>query len=270
MKRLLILLLVIPMLLGLSCGKKKGADKSAPVAQVGEDILREKGFRSTFTDEQWNSLTAEQRKKYVEDWVNLTLLAKEADALGISNDADVRQKLDYATKKVKANALIARRLADIRVTEDELFNYYRVHQGEFKGKMLEYNVQRIYLTDQAAASSLLTRIRSGLDFNEAVRTSSRENLRDQLGNMGFVSASGADTLFWKQARALKDGEAAMFEADGGWYIIRHTGTRESDQDAGFEEFKTEIRERILSERQKQVYEELLRELKAKNNEIYYY
>jgi len=268
MKRLSILLLLLPMLLGLSCGKKKPQSQSPPVAQVSEDILRQDAFRSTFTDEEWNAMDSAQRKKYVEDWVNLTLLAQEADALGISKEPEVRQKLDYASKKVKANALIARRLADIKISEDELFNYYRIHQADFTGKMLEYNVQRIYLKDQPSATALLERLKTGLDFNEAVRTSSRENLREQLGNMGFVSP--ADTLFWQQARSLKDGEFGMFAADGGWYLIRHTGTREGEQDAGFEEFRTEIRERILSERQRQVYDELLRELKAKNNEIYYY
>jgi len=269
MKKLLLILLCLPLLMGLSC-KKKQDKSSPPVAQVSEDILREDAFRSTFSDEQWNALTAQQRKKYAEDWVNLTLLAREADAQGISDQPAIRQKLDYASKKVKANALIAKRLAGISIGEDELFNYYRLHQGEFKGKVLEYNVQRIYLKDETAAANLLARLRNGLDFDEAVRTSSVENLRSSLGNMGFVSSAGADTLFWQQARALKDGELGMFAADGGWYIIRHTGSREGEQDAGFEDFKAEIRSRMLAERQHQVYEELLRELKAKNNDIYYY
>lgn len=266
MKRLLSLLLLIAIL---GCKKQK-EDASPLVAQVAKEALHENAFRSTFSDEQYQALSAQERKKYVEDWVNLTLMAQEADAIGLSDTPAVRQKIDYATKKMKANALISQRMSQIQVSENELFNYYRIHQAEFAGKILEYNVQRIYLTSSDLVAGLISRLNAGLDFDEAVRANSRENLRLESGRMGFVNPLGADSLFWTKARELKESEAGSFEADGGWYIIRWTESRQSDQDAGFEEFKPEIRERILAERQSQVYQDLLRELKKKNPEIYYY
>lgn len=259
-------LLILTSLAG--CGKKHD-DKSRPLAQVGSETLHERGFKASLGEEEYNAMSASERKRYLEDWVNLTLMAQEADASGLSSDPGVKQKIEYATKKAKANALIAKKMSQIQISENELFNYYRIHMGEFSGKLLEYKVQRIYLADQATALGLEQKIKAGLDFDTAVLNNSRENLRAQLGEMGFVSP-GSDSLFWQKARELKEGEMACFEADGGWYLIRVKDSRQSDQDAGFEEFKPEIRERILKERQQQVYQELLRELKAKHSDIYYY
>ncbi len=47
-------------------------------------------------------------------WVNLTLLSQYADSKGLDKDKAVKQKISYATKKVKANALIAKRLSPDR------------------------------------------------------------------------------------------------------------------------------------------------------------
>ena len=268
MKRLCYLILLVALLVTLSCKKEKEA--VTPAAQVGSQILSLQSFRANFNDEQWNAMDDSQRKKYLEDWVNLTLLANEADALGLSDDLAIKLKMENAVKKVKANALIANRLSNIHIAEDELFNYYRLYQAEFKGKLLEYNVQRIYMKDQNAARELVNRLKGGLDFDEAVLTYSSEELGISLGKMGFVSATGADSLFWMQARKIKEGEISYFAADDGFYIIRYTGTQESNQDAGFEDFKSQIRERILAERHQQIYQDLLRQLKNKNHDIYYY
>lgn len=269
MQRFIPILLIIIAFAGFGCRKKEKV-ASTPVAQVSDDILSEDGFKSLFSEEDWAAMTPQQRKKHSENWVNLTLLAQAADEQGLGKDPAVRQRIDLAVKKVKANALIARKLAGLEVSEDELFNYYRVHQGDFKSMMPEYNIQRVFVKSKAAADDVVARVKGGLDFNEAVLSFSVEALKNNLGNMGFVSGTGPDSLFWQKARVLREKELAVLEVPDGAYVFRQTGSREGSQPAGFEEYRGEIRERILKERRQQVYENLLRELKMRNNEIYYY
>jgi parvulin-like peptidyl-prolyl isomerase len=262
-------LLALLFVLIFGCGKKKEAEVPK-VASVGNDILTEEGFRATFTDEQWNSLTAEQKKKYATDWVNLTLLAQEADEQGLGSDPGVKQRVDYATKKVKANALIAQRLAAIQVSEDELFNYYRVHKAEFQSKLPEYHVQRIFVKNKATADGLLAELKNGMAFDVAVLSYSEEDVSQNFGSMGFITAAGPDSLFWRAARALKDKEPGLISTSKGWYVIRLAESREGTQDAGFEEYRDAIRDKILSERRQQVYDDLLRGIKSKHDDVYYY
>lgn len=261
-------MLILALLFFMSC--KMGKQSGTPLAQVNEDILSLEGFKSTFSEEEWNKLSSEHKKKYVEDWVNVTLLAQEADQTGLGKETATRQRIEYATKKIKANALIAQKLSQIQVTDDQLFNYYRIHQADFTKNRMEYNVQRIFLKDKIAAEALYEKIAGGTSFDEAVFSYSQENLRDNFGNMGFVNAIGADSLFWQAARKLRDKELGLLAAGGGWYIIRHISTREGTEPAGFEEYRAEIRTRILLDKQEDIYQSLLRELKMRNDKIYYY
>ena len=268
--RLLILIfLCLLLFFGVGCVKKEKR-QGFVLAQVGSDYLYEENFRSIFSDEEWQGMDKATKDKYIQDWVNLTLLAQEAEERGLSKDLDVLQKLDFATKKVKANALIAQKLASIEVSEDELFAYYRIHKGEFEGKALEYNVQRIYLMEKSQALQCISDLEAGADFDALVKSQSQELLRDKLGHMGYVNPAGADSLFWNQARRLPLGKYAMFAADGGWYVIRVLDNRESNSDMMFEDFAPQIQERILKERHEMIYQELLKNIKSRLTDVYYY
>ncbi len=187
-----------------------------------------------------------------------------------SNDLGLQQRINYAVKKVKANALIARRLADIKVSEDQLFSYFRIHQAEFSKPALTYKIQRIQLADKLSAERVLNQLNQGMDFGSAVTKYSSEPLKDKAGILGFVSSSSADSVFWFAARDLKINEASLINKDQFWFVFRYTETKESGTEANFEDFRSDIKRRIILEKQEEVYQNLLREIKSGKNEIYYY
>lgn len=265
---------LIPIILSaliFSCSSQKEQQQElTPLAEVNGEILYLENFLSTFSEEQWNDLDQEQKKQEIEDWANMTLLAQEAEAQDLDEEKAVRQRMDYARKKVLANALIARHLANIDISEEDMFNYYRIHRNNFQSKLMEYDVQRILCEDEPTAKILLKRLQEDYDFNAAVREHSLEYPGQNLGRMGFVAPAGEDSLFWSAARGLKENEPGIAQIDGNTYILRHTGQREGMQDANFAEYKNEIREIMLREKQRQAYKDLVRELKMRTENIYYY
>jgi parvulin-like peptidyl-prolyl isomerase len=88
--------------------------------------------------------------------------------------------------------------------------------------------------------------------------------------MGYVTANGPDSLFWRAVHGLKKDEPGRLATADGVYLLRYINQREGSQEANFEDYKGEIRAILLAEKLNQVYEDLLRELKAKDNKIYYY
>ncbi len=54
------------------------------LAQVNQEKLTEIDLKSNFTELEWKQLTQEDKKDLVQDWIELTLLAQEADNLLIS------------------------------------------------------------------------------------------------------------------------------------------------------------------------------------------
>ena len=262
------IIIFIASILLFSCEKKE--EKGIALAQVDKEVLYLEDFKSTFSLEDWDNLSPEQRKKYIEDWVNLTLLSQYADSKGLDKDKAVKQKISYATKKVKANALIAKRLSQIEVSEDQLFNYFRLHQGEFKKNAVEYNIQRIALVDKISAENVLQQLNQGMNFAEAVQRYSTEELKYRGGYMGMVSSNGPDSLFWLKAREIKENEYGLVYKEPTWYVFRVLETKETLQEANFDDYRAEIKRKYLLEKQDQVYQDLIKEIKSQTSEVYYY
>jgi peptidyl-prolyl cis-trans isomerase C len=253
------LLLLLVILTGCSLFEKE----KEIVAQVDDEILTMEEFKSNFTEAEWKNLSAEQKKEYAEQWVQIVLLAKEAEQQGLQDEDVVRYRMKYARRKVLANALIASRLASEKVTEDEMFNYYRIHQGEFAQPLKNYRVQRIFLTDPALLSRVRAEISAGMKFEDAARLYSQEALGQNGGYMGVVTPDGPDSTIWQAVHNLKLNELTTLQKDGGLYLLRYYLEEEGKGESGFEGMKDEITRRILEERRKQVYDDLLRELKSR-------
>lgn len=261
-------ILLFTILFTAACNRKE--EKGVALAQVNDEVLYLNDFKATFGIGEWDNLSPTERKKYVEDWVNLTLLAQYADQEKLSGQVAVRQRIAYAAKKVKANAVIGNRLAQVQVSEDQLFNYFRLHQAEFQKNSVEYALQRIACNDKLSAENVLTQLAQGMNFNEAISRYSMEELKSQGGRMGFVAASSPDSSFWLAARNLGEGETGIVNKDQLWYVFRIVETRETAKEANFEDYRQEIRRKIILEKQDQVYQDILQEIKSGKNEIYYY
>jgi hypothetical protein len=262
---------VLLVLLALSlaaCNKKE--EKGIALAQVGDEVLYLENFKATFGVAEWDALSAEQRKRFIEDWVNLTVLAKYADEHDVGKDIAVKQRILYAAKKVKANALISKRLAEVQVSEDQLFNYFRIHQSEFQKKAMEFSIQRIALSDKITAEKVLSQLNQGMNFSEAVQRYSTEELKAKQGMMGFVSASGADSTFWLAARNIAEASFGIVSANQLWFVFRIADIRDTSQEANFEDYRADIKRKIILEKQDQVYQDLLKEIKSRMDKIYYY
>jgi peptidyl-prolyl cis-trans isomerase C len=262
-------LLLLTLMLLLLCCKSNSGD-TGYLAEVNGEVLDMQSFRAIIGDAAWGQLRPEQKRRYVEDWVNLTLLAQTADAQKLDQDPVVKERISYAKKKVKANALIAAELSEIKISEDQLFSYFRIHQADFQKAILTYKIQRIGLPDKLSAENVYQQINQGMDFGTALRRYSIDDLRAQNGVMGFVEPSSTDSIFWQAARALAPMQPAIVASDAKWYVFRYTESQESDKEASFEDHRDEIKQRIIEEKQEDVYQQLLRQIKSQNHEIYYY
>lgn len=266
MKYLYSILLIMLIMLPACKGKEQ---RGVALAQVNDEVLYLEDFKATFGIGEWDELSAEQRKKYIEDWVNLTLMAQYADREKLSGQRAVKQRISYAAKKVKANAVIGNRLAQVQVSDDQLFNYFRLHQAEFQKNTMEYSLQRIAVNDKLAAENVLSQLNMGMSFGEAVNRYSVEDLKYQGGMMGYVSAS-SDSSFWLAARNLQENETGIVNKEQLWYVFRIADTRETAKEANFEDYRAEIKRKIILEKQDQMYQDILKEIKSAKNEIYYY
>ncbi len=258
MSKLLLLLLVTVILFG--C---QHAGKASIVAQVNNETLSMSDFQSMFSKTEWDEMNIGQKREFIHQWIDLTLLAQTAKEMKLENSNQVQEKIKLAEKKVLTNAVIAEKLKSIQVSEEELFNYYRIHMGEFNqaGKILK--VQRIYLQDRTKVDEVMVELRKGMNFADAAKAYSQESLGQNGGYAGMVTVSDSVKTFWNALQNLKVYEIAIIPVNEGYYLARSYEETLGTGTPTFDTLREEIRQRVLKEKRQQIYDDLLRNLKSK-------
>ncbi len=260
-KKIAFALLLLVFIAACSLPKKD----SEVVAQVDNEKLTLAELKANFTEEEWQKMTPDQKKEYVQQWINLVILAKEAEKQGLVKEPAVKNRIKYAQQKVLANSLIASRLAAQEVSEEEMFNYYRIHQADFAVPNVNYKVQRIFVTEQNMLARVRQELQNGMRFEDAAKVFSQETLGQNGGYAGIVTPDGPDSILWQALSKVNMYEVITVPKDNGFYLLRAYETVQGTGPSGFESQKDIIRQRILDERKRQVYDELLQELKSKSN-----
>ena len=257
MKRLLILILAITLF---SCVQ---TEEENIVAQVNDIKLSMDEFKANFSDNEWDAITTEEKKEFIQDWVQITLLAQEADALEISQSTKIKERIKSAENNIKANALIATKLAEITVSEDELFNYYKIHKSEYRISHKEYKVQRIFTKEKAKLKGILDAIET-TSFKDAAIEFSEETAGSNGGYVGFISQKNTHKNIWNALTSLEQYYYKSVETDKGFYIVRFYDTRTVYSNKTFLEVKDEIRKTATKKKKEETYNNLIKELKGKS------
>jgi len=244
----------------ISCDKK---EEVRIVAQVNNENLTYDEFRSLFTDEEWESLSTADKQDHIQKWVKMAILAQEADNITLSDTQEVKSKISAAEKKIKANALIAQRIADITVSEEEVLNYYRLHKSQYQREQKQFAVQRIFIREREKLNDVLNEISEQRNFTEAARKYSEESIASNGGYAGFLSGTDMHEDVWNRLNELEKWYYSTVETPEGFYIVRFYDTRTEKADVPLKEVKDEIVERIKENKKAEIFDNTLNSLKSK-------
>jgi len=251
-----------------SCDLANTSKSFTVLAKVDDDILTLEEMRETFGASNWERMKTETQKEHINQWINMTLIANLAKQdEEISSNPAVKFTAKNAEKKIYTNAIIAKRLNAMKITEEELYNYYRLHQAEFVQSSREFKVQRMFFRTEEE----MRRVRAMLDarqvrFNGATEQFSQEPIGRNGGYMnGFVTQAGPDSLLWKELNKREKWAEVNMRYEGGWIIARYYDDREGSHNRSFFDVKEEIEKKMKAEKQNDLYNQILRE--ARYNSI---
>jgi peptidyl-prolyl cis-trans isomerase SurA len=170
------------------------------------------------------------------------------------------------------SVLSAKVRSKVKVTEEDVKNYYRLHPGEFAG-VEELHVRHVLILvpedagpaqlgrAQAEAEKALQRLAGGEPFAEVARAVSKGPGASDGGDLGWLRRGTMQRSLEEVVFGLKDGEVSkLFRAGPGLHLFkvearRTSGGRDLDQ------VKEEIRERLAMEQTQAYREQFLGELK---------
>lgn len=180
--------------------------------------------------------------------------------------AQIRRELEgYQVMQAKVRSRV-------KVSDDDLRNYYQTHPQEFGGE-LELHVRNIFLPlpehaskaeearVEADAQRILQRLRSGEDFAKVAREVSKGPSAEDGGDLGWLRRGTIQKPLEDAAFALKDGQiSGVVHAGTGLHVLKVEGRRIGGA-RSFDEAKEEIRNRLLDEQVAATRQQVLDELR---------
>ncbi len=267
MKKLIIYLFLA--LLVVSCAKK---DDGKVLATIDDQKITLQEFNKELDKIPMNMkmLVASEsgKKNYLDRLVVKKLLLKEVSKEKIENDKEFQERFNDIKEQLLIEALLKKKItAQTQMSEDDLKKYYEEHKEDFK-KDREINTRHILLKTEEEAKQVQTKLQKGEDFTELAKKYSIDpNVRQTGGEIGFQPKGSLIPEFENAAHKLnKVGQVSgIVKTQFGYHIIRLEGVKPPSY-VPLEEVKDFIKQKNAQEKQKEVLEKYIEELK-KNSKI---
>ncbi len=161
-------------------------------------------------------------------------------------------------ESLKRNALIRKNLDLIKPrepSEGELRSYYSEHRNEYV-EPLSIKVQPIVTGSRQKAERAQYELRSGESFGAVAAKYSEVPFAPQGGEMSsYIKRGDRGKVFEENVFYLDEGETStLFEDNGSYFIVQVLEKREGHTKS-FWEVADSIREKIIKEKEKSLYEE---------------
>jgi peptidyl-prolyl cis-trans isomerase C len=230
------------------------------LVRVGDASLTEEDFVAGIPEEFRGLLTLEEKRGYLDRWVDTELLYEAAKDRGLLDNPDLQRRLEQQRREYVANFLLQTVLNErVAITEGEIADYYAEHLDEYSS---EYRYREIVVRSQQEADDLYQRLTSNaISFVRAAERHSLASSARMGGDMGWLAKGGMPPEVEERIVRMKPQEISKpFETAWGWTLIQFRERRESDKALDLQDVRDEILRYLTMERRRQVYAEFLDEV----------
>lgn len=265
-KYLIFLFLLLPLF---ACGKK---EEGKTLATIDGDKITQQEFNAELDKIPMNMkmLVASQsgKRNFLDRMIVKRLLLKEAKKENIEKEKDFQDRLADIKEQLIIESLLKKKVnVESRFSDDDLKKYYDAHQEEFK-KGQEIATRQILVKTEQEAKEITGKLAKGEDFAELAKKYSIDP---------SAKATGGDIGYHPKGTLIPEYEQAAFKLTKvgqvtppvktqlGYHIIKLEGVKPAAY-VPFAEVKDFIKQKMSQEKQTEVLEKYIEDLK-KNTKI---
>lgn len=256
-KSFILSLLLLIILSLVTCANNQETNKGRIVAKVEDELLYESELRSLFTEEEWKRISEEEREAVIQDWIEITLLAKEAEKRGLDKQDNVKFNIQHTQKTILANELLAQELKNIKVTDDEVFSHYNLHRNSYIEPVTVYKIQQFNVPNWAVTDSVIKLFNQGEAFYTVASTFGRGYVVRTVGE------EDVEPSFWRFLSGLKKWNIRIFQDEEGLKIVQILDIIQEQNPIPFVEIQDSLRTLILEEKRTAFLENVIDSLQIK-------
>jgi peptidyl-prolyl cis-trans isomerase SurA len=238
-----------------------------------DQVVAEKLFHSQavalqleVTDEQIAAAIDDIKKRNKADDKQLDQMLAEQNLTRAAFREQIRGQLE------SYNVLSAKVRSKVKLSDDDVKNYYQQHPGEFAGEE-ELRVRHILVPlpenapagevsrAQAQGEKALQRVAGGEPFGEVAKAISKGPGAAEGGDLGWLRRGTMQRSLEEVVFALKDGQVSRLVRAGPGLHLFKVEERRLGGGRGFDQVKEEIRDRLSMEQTQAYREQYLGELK---------
>lgn len=210
-------------------------------------------------------LNEENLEQVIQNWIEMELLTQAALSEGFEARDEFAIRNDFNSRKLLASEYLKDKLKEVNtiVSKEELESYFQKHKNEFILNYDIYKVNQLITTNLSKAIDLRNTTLSQIDFSNSVRLTFRpEEIIDERYAIYLKEFDDMPYELANVIQTLSPGEITYpIDLGNGEYLITQLIAKYNKGDEPSIEFVKElIEERIIFERQKKFYQELINKL----------
>jgi hypothetical protein len=257
--------LFIFLLLGTAAGCTKNEPERTPVARMDNQMLALEEIRAHIDTAREPSQA--QIQQYIQRWLTEESLYREAVDRGLDRTNEINQKVDDVRRQLAINALLEKEVYSqqtLNVPLQEVRQYYDTHPKEFN---VMHDLALISFTlfkNRDAATDFRNLVLKGTPWNSAI-SQQASSVVLRIDSSYRTEATLLPAELWRVASKLTNHELSFpISTDHGYYILVVWKFIKQGQTADLSLVEQEIRSRLTVERRRQVYGQLVQNLRAKH------
>ncbi|MFO7980748.1 MAG: peptidylprolyl isomerase [Candidatus Aminicenantes bacterium] len=224
--------------------EKQNIDVSGQIEKMLEDMKEQYGFSSI---EEIRSAMGEQGINY-ESW------------------------LDFQERELLKEGVIFYSFGkDIVVDDNEVINYYRQHQEEFK-EQATFELKTIYLSDagkieqeiQGKMNEINSKLKADDSFEDLAEKYSDGPYKETRGELGSFKKGTLDKALEQAVEKIEVGEVTPWiKTTNGWYLLKLVD-KEEEHIKDFNEVRGEIERKIFEKKRNEKTAQYIKDLRERS------
>ena len=240
---------------------RRGDQPADGIVRVGEAVLTEEHLERLLPDGERMPFSIDERAVWVERWIEMEVLYREALRRGLHRDPIVRARLESLEREFLADHLVFIELRErIVVTDSDVEEHFERHRDQY---LHEYRISHIMLNtlEEAQAAQELLKTRS---FAWIANTHSVDPVARRGGDLGYLTKGNMIPAFEKVVFDMQPGNVSgIVESDFGYHIIMLVGMREARVKVELDDVRGKLMNELVVGRREAVYRDLLDRLAAR-------
>jgi hypothetical protein len=259
-KYLFTVLLVITVI-----GCSKNQPDKTPVARIDNQMLALEEIRAHIDTTREPSQA--QIQQYIQRWLTEESLYREAINRGLDRTDEMNQKVEDVRRQLAINALLEKEVYSqppSNFSKQDIRQYYDAHIKEFNVLHDMVLVSFALFKNRDAATEFRNLVMKGTPWNSAINQQTQSVVM-RVDSSYQTEATLFPTELWRVASKSTSRELSFpISTDNGYYIIVVWNFIKQGQTADVALVEQEIRGRLTVERRRQMYGQLVQNLRAKH------